>query len=97
MFKLYTKNLRLASDVDLAELAANTEGFTGSDIRDICQAAQLRVVRELFESGKALEKGAQPREICMEDFRQILRERKASVSLDVVRAYEAWNEKFGAL
>ncbi|RLE49273.1 MAG: AAA family ATPase [Candidatus Methanomethylicota archaeon] len=97
MFKLYTKNLRLASDVNLAELAASTEGFTGSDIRDICQAAQLRVVRELFESGKALEKGAQPREIYMEDFRQILKERKASVSPDVVKAYEAWNEKFGAL
>ncbi len=96
MFKMYTKHLKLADDVDLEKLGEMTEGFTGSDIRDICQSAQLCVVRELFESGKALDKNAQPRPITMEDFMNVIKKRKPSVTPEMVRAYIIWNEKFRA-
>ena len=52
MFKQYTTNLNLVSDVDLDELARLSEGFSGSDIRDVCQSAHLKVIGEFFESGK---------------------------------------------
>jgi SpoVK/Ycf46/Vps4 family AAA+-type ATPase len=97
MLKLYTANLGIAADVDLHELARLSEGFSGSDIRDVCQSAQLKLIGEFFESGKALDKEAQPRSITMSDFRQILEERKPSVSLDMLSLYNRWFEAFKAL
>ncbi len=97
MFKLYTTHLKLASDVDLHELARLSEGFSGSDIRDVCQSAHLRVIGELFESGRANDKRAKPRTISMRDFRDILEERKPSVSLDMVASYNRWFDAFKAL
>jgi SpoVK/Ycf46/Vps4 family AAA+-type ATPase len=97
MFKLYTNNLKLVSGVDLHELARLSEGFSGSDIKDTCQAAHLSVIGEFFESGQAADKLAKPRMLRMQDFRQILGERKPSVSLDMLTSYNRWFEAFKAL
>jgi len=97
MFKLYTTNLQLAPDVDLHELARLSEGFSGSDIRDVNQSAQLKLIGEFFESGKADDKLAKPRPVTMDDFRQILEDRKPSVSLDMLALYNRWFEAFKAL
>jgi SpoVK/Ycf46/Vps4 family AAA+-type ATPase len=97
MFKLYTTNLQLAPDVDLHELARLSEGFSGSDIRDVNQSAQLKLIGEFFESGQANDKEAKPRPLTMEDFRQILEDRKPSVSLDMLTLYNRWFETFKAL
>lgn len=97
MFELYTQPLTLDDSVNLNELAKYTEGYSGSDIKDICQAVQLKVVRELFESGKALEPGSKTRPITMEDFKEVLRMRKPSVSREMYQAYIKWSEKFRAL
>ena len=97
MFNLYTTNLQLGPDVDLHELARLSEGFSGSDIRDVNQSAQLKLIGEFFESGKASDKMAKPRPLTMDDFRQILEDRKPSVSLDMVALYTRWFEAFKAL
>jgi SpoVK/Ycf46/Vps4 family AAA+-type ATPase len=97
MFKLYASNLQIDPGVDLSELARLSEGFSGSDIRDVCQSAQLKLIGEFFESGKAMDKEAKPRFLTMTDFRQILEERKPSVSLDMLSAYSRWFEAFKAL
>ncbi|MEM3700739.1 MAG: AAA family ATPase [Candidatus Bathyarchaeia archaeon] len=97
MFKLYTSHLKLAPNVDLHELARISEGFSGSDIRDVCQSAQLKIIGEFFESGQAANKLAKPRFLTMDDFRQILEERKPSVSLDMLALYNRWFEAFKAL
>ena len=97
MLKLYTGNLQIACDVDLHELARLSEGFSGSDIRDVCQSAQLKLIGEFFESGKAADKEAKPRLLTMSDFRQILEDRKPSVSLDMLSLYNRWFEAFKAL
>jgi SpoVK/Ycf46/Vps4 family AAA+-type ATPase len=97
MFRVYASNLQIAQDVELEELARLSEGFSGSDIRDVCQSAQLKLIGEFFESGKAMDKEATPRALTMADFRQILEERKPSVSLDMLTAYNRWFEAFKAL
>ncbi len=97
MLKLYSSTLAIDADVDLHELARLAEGFSGSDIRDVCQSAQLKLIGEFFESGKAMDKEAKPRLLTMADFRQILEERKPSVSLDMLSAYSRWFEAFKAL
>jgi SpoVK/Ycf46/Vps4 family AAA+-type ATPase len=97
MFKLYTSHLKLARGVDLPDLARLAEGFSGSDIRDCCQSAHLKVIGELFESGHASDKHSQPRSISTDDFKEILEERKPSVSLEMVTSYNRWFDAFKAL
>ena len=96
-FRNYTAPLTLLEDVNLEMLAKISEGYSGSDIKDICQGVQLRVVNELFESGKALEKESQTRPINLSDFKDVMRSRRPSVSPDMVRAYTQWSSSFGAL
>jgi SpoVK/Ycf46/Vps4 family AAA+-type ATPase len=97
MLKYYTGNLQITEDVDLHELARLSEGFSGSDIRDVCQSAQLSLIGEFFESGKAQDREAKPRALNMVDFRQIFDTRKPSVSLDMLTHYGKWFDAFKAL
>ncbi|MDV3293876.1 MAG: AAA family ATPase [Nitrososphaerales archaeon] len=96
-FRNYTAPLTLAEDVNLELLARLSEGYSGSDIKDICQGVQLLVVRELFESGKALDKETQTRPINITDFKGVMRARRPSVSPEMVRAYTQWAANFAAL
>jgi SpoVK/Ycf46/Vps4 family AAA+-type ATPase len=97
MLKHYTETLTIGQDVDLDELARLSEGFSGSDIRDVCQSVQLKLIGEFFETGQALDKEAKPRSLTMVDFRQIFEERKPSVSLDMLTSYNRWFDAFKAL
>jgi len=97
MFKLYTTSLQLAPDVDLHELARLSEGSSGSDIKDVCQAAHLKLIGDFFESGQAADKLAKPRSLRMADFRHTLEERKPSVSPEMHALYNRWFEAFKAL
>jgi SpoVK/Ycf46/Vps4 family AAA+-type ATPase len=97
LFLQYTGPLNVDGTLRVDELSKISEGYSASDIKDICQSVQLRVVNELFESGKAMEDGTNPRPINMSDFREIFRIRKPSVSVDMIRAYMRWSEQFKAL
>jgi SpoVK/Ycf46/Vps4 family AAA+-type ATPase len=97
MFKNYTAPINVDQTINLEELSRISEGYSGSDIRDICQGSQLRVVRELFESGKAVDKTVQPRPIVMSDFKEIMKSRRPSVSPEMLRAYANWTEQYKAL
>ncbi|MEM2115394.1 MAG: CDC48 family AAA ATPase [Candidatus Woesearchaeota archaeon] len=49
IFKVHTRNIPLAKDVDLEKLAKETEGLTGADIEAICREAAMESVRERIE------------------------------------------------
>jgi len=97
MFKNYTAPINVDQGISLEDLSRISDGYSGSDIRDICQGGQLRVVRELFDTGKALDKSVQPRPIVMTDFKEIMKSRKPSVSPEMLRAYANWAEQYKAL
>ena len=97
MLGQYTAPLKIDADLRMDELARMTEGYSGSDIRDICQGVQLRVVGELFDAQGAEDMEVQPRAIDVEDFREVLRLRKPSVSPEMLKAYANWAENFKAL
>ena len=97
LFLQYTSPLNVDGTLRVDELAKISEGYSASDIKDICQSVQLHVVNELFESGRAMDDGTNPRPIGMSDFREILRIRKPSVSVDMIRAYMRWSDQFKAL
>ena len=97
LFKQYTMPLKKDKTLKIEDLSKLVQGYSASDIKDICQAVQLRVVNELFESGKAMEAQSNPRSISMNDFKEIIKIRKPSVSVDMIRAYMRWSEQFKAL
>jgi SpoVK/Ycf46/Vps4 family AAA+-type ATPase len=97
LFHQYTGPLKKGGALKPEELAKLAEGYSASDIKDICQSAQLRVVNELFESGKAHEAESIPRAITITDFKEIFRIRKPSVSTDMIKGYMKWSDQFKAL
>ena len=102
LFTLYTNQLKLDSRVRLHTLASIFDGYSASDIKDICQAVQLKVVNEMFHASEYKEpiEGeslSQPCDIGMKDFRETMARRKPSVSMDMIRAYYKWSEQFKAL
>ncbi len=102
LFDLYTAPLKKDMRIKTHELAKLFEGYSASDIKDVCQSAQLKAVHELFDStayqepvqGQEL---PQPKNLTMLDFRQIKTQRKPSVSMEMIRAYYKWSEDFKAL
>ena len=102
LFSLYTSQLKLDSRVRLHTLASIFDGYSASDIKDICQAVQLKVVNEMFQSSQYKEPidgeaPSKPADIGMKDFRETMTRRKPSVSMDMIRAYYKWSEQFKAL
>jgi SpoVK/Ycf46/Vps4 family AAA+-type ATPase len=97
LFKQYTTPLKKDKTLKIDELSKLVQGYSASDIKDICQAAQLRVVNELFESGKAMDSESNPRPISMSDFKEIIKIRKPTVSIDMLKAYMRWSDQFKAL
>ncbi len=96
MFQIYAEDLKFNNNVDMAQLARLTEGYSGGDIRDLFQATQLKVVRSFFQHGKATDPNAVPDPITMEDFQSILTSRRPSVSPGILKRYYDWDETFKA-
>ncbi|MDE1769075.1 MAG: AAA family ATPase [Thaumarchaeota archaeon] len=102
LFDLYTSQLHKDDKVKSIELAKLADGYSASDVKDICQSAQLMVVNDLFHSphfGEEVlgEPKSQPRILTTADFKEIVSRRKPSVSMEMIRAYYKWTEQFKAL
>jgi len=102
LFSLYTNKLKVDSRVRLHTLASIFDGYSASDIKDICQSVQLKVVNDMFSGSHYHEpidgeEPSQPRDIAMKDFRETMSRRRPSVSMDMIRAYYKWSEQFKAL
>jgi vacuolar protein-sorting-associated protein 4 len=102
LFELYTAPLQKDEKSKPSELAKLADGYSASDIKDICQSAQLMVVNDLFHSPEFKdpvvgEDQPQPRQITMSDFKEIITRRKPSVSMEMIRAYYKWSDQFKAL
>ena len=102
LFDQYTAKLSKSFDVKTSELAKLFDGYSASDIKDVCQAAQIKTVHEIFDSPDYHEpvegeEPVQPRDLNTDDFKSIMARRKPSVSVEMIRAYHKWSEEFQAL
>ena len=102
LFDQYTAPLSKNLNVNNTELAKLFDGYSASDIKDVCQAAQIKTVHEIFNAADYHEpvegeEPVQPRALTTSDFKDIMARRKPSVSLEMIRAYHKWSEEFQAL
>jgi transitional endoplasmic reticulum ATPase len=73
----------LAEDVDLLEIAKKTEGYTGADIEVLVREAGLLALRENINIDK----------VYARHFEEALKKVKPSLTQDIIKFYEAWNER----
>jgi len=83
IFKIHTRNMPLADDVDLEELAELTEGYVGADIEAVCREAVMLALRENINAEK----------IEMRQFLEALKKIKPSVNETMLSFYERFEEK----
>ncbi len=81
ILKIHCKSKPLAPDVNFEELAKLTERYTGADIAAVCQEAARKVAAEALNTGNK-------RPITMNDFLEIIKRYKPSVSLEMIEQYE---------
>jgi transitional endoplasmic reticulum ATPase len=78
ILRIQTRDMPLAPDVDLEEVARRTQGYTGADLGDVIRRAGLLALRQ--DLGSATVGRAQ--------FEQALKETRASVTVEMEREYE---------
>lgn len=83
IFKIHTRNMPLADDVDLEELAELTEGYVGADIEAVCREAVMLALRENIDAEK----------VEMRHFLEALKKIKPSVNEAMLSFYERFEEK----
>lgn len=49
IMRIHTKNMKLAADVDLEQIANETHGYVGSDLAALCSEAALQQIRERMD------------------------------------------------
>merc|ERR550514_855571 len=49
VLRIHTKNMKLAPDVQLQQIASNTHGYVGADLAQLCTEAALTCIREKME------------------------------------------------
>ncbi|MCD6171900.1 MAG: CDC48 family AAA ATPase [Thermoplasmata archaeon] len=85
IFRIHTKNMPLAKDVDLEELAEITDGYVGADIEAICREAAMSALREDIDASI----------VNMGHFRKALKEIHPSVDEEMIEYYKEIADKIG--
>jgi SpoVK/Ycf46/Vps4 family AAA+-type ATPase len=100
LFSSYLLKLKKDSSVNAYQLAQLIEGYSASDIRDICQSVQLSVIDEFFSSAESSENKdlshVQLRDITMDDFKKTIKKRRPSVNAGMIEEYSNWTRDFSA-
>ena len=85
ILEVHTKKMPLAKDVDLDEIADQTDGYVGADLENLCREAGMNAYRKNPESS----------EVSQEDFVKALKSIKPSVDEEVLKFYKSITENIG--
>ncbi|XP_060880855.1 fidgetin-like protein 1 isoform X2 [Metopolophium dirhodum] len=93
--KLVDSENHVLSDDDLDKIASLSSGYSGADMKSLCQEASLGPIRSMsFDMINNIE-ADQVRPINLQDFLSALKIVMPSVSSEDLNHYVTWNDKFG--
>jgi transitional endoplasmic reticulum ATPase len=75
IFRVHTKNMPLADDVDLEYLAKNTEKYVGADIEAVCREAVMLTMRDNLKA----------EDVKMKQFKEAMKKVKTEEKVDMVQ------------
>jgi transitional endoplasmic reticulum ATPase len=84
ILKIHTKNMPLAKDVDINELAEKTEGFVGSDVEALCREAAMLTLRKDIKADK----------VGLANFEEALGKVRPSVTKQDIEKYKKVEENY---
>ena len=84
ILNIHTKNMPLAKDVNLGEIAKATEGFVGADLESVCREAGLLALREDMKV----------KEVGKKHFETAIKKVNPSVSPDLMDKYKELEENY---
>jgi transitional endoplasmic reticulum ATPase len=79
ILKIHTRNMPLAKDVKLADVAGKTDRFTGADLEDVVRRAGLNALRRA---------GGEVEEVTAADFTEALKDSRATVTAKMEAEYK---------
>ncbi|WP_297523628.1 AAA family ATPase, partial [Thermococcus sp.] len=99
IFRVHTRKVPLAEDVNLEELAKRTEGYSGADIEALVREAALIAMRRALQEGiirpgmRADEVRARVK-VTMGDFEEAMKKVGPSISGETMEYYRKIQEQF---
>ncbi|KAH3726146.1 katanin p60 ATPase-containing subunit A1-like isoform X2 [Dreissena polymorpha] len=102
LLKINLKEVPLAADVNLKQVAELLEGYSGADITNVCRDAAMMSFRRRIkglspEQIKEIPKEELNLPTSMEDFMEAKKKVNKSVSKDDLKKYEEWMKEFGSV
>ncbi len=83
IFKIHTRNMPLAEDVDLERLAKMTEGYSGADIEAVCREAAMNTLRRDINA----------KQVTWADFEAALKKVGPSITPEMERWYKEFAQR----
>ena len=83
IFKIYTKDMPLAKDVDVTQLAVMAKNYSGADIEALCREAALLALRRNIDCT----------EVALRDFEEALKKMGPSVTPDMEKWYKSFMQQ----
>ncbi|GAB2278466.1 Fidgetin-like protein 1 [Dionaea muscipula] len=87
------------SKEDISNVCKLTEGYSGSDMKNLVKDASMGPLRDALRQGIEITKlnKEDMRPVILQDFKDALQEVRPSVSVNELGVYEDWNKQFGSL
>ncbi|XP_074275295.1 ATPase family AAA domain-containing protein FIGL1 [Silene latifolia] len=91
LFRLSTEDMAIICDI--------TQGYSGSDMKNLVKDASMGPLRDALRQGIEITRlnKEDMRPVTVQDFRDALQEVRPSVSPNELGVYENWNKQFGSL
>lgn len=84
VLKIHTKDMPLAKNVDLQDLAKMTAGYSGADLEALCREAAMTALRKDMDS----------KIVTPEDFKAAMKEVLPSITSDMEKWYQDVSQRF---
>lgn len=102
LLNISLRDVEKSADLSLGEIAKSLEGYSGSDITNVCRDACMMAMRRRIAGLTAIEiknlsKDELELPVTMEDFVTAIERVNKSVSPEDLRRYEKWMKEFGSL
>lgn len=101
LLNINLREIKHAEDLNVGEIAARLEGYSGADITNICRDASMMVMRRRIQGltpdeirSLSIEELELP--VTFADFEEAMRKINKSVSAEDLKKYEKWMTDFGS-
>ncbi len=92
ILKVHTEGMPLDKNVDLGELAKQTDNFVGADIEALCRESAMLAIREALSDGTNMDE----KKVTKDHFQEGLKKVRPSVTPEIMKSYEGFLSRFEA-